>query len=117
MRFRRTSFLVKLMLLALSASAIAALISLQTQIQQVNAENVEKEQQLTYLTQTNEKLKSVNDDMAEYRSAFNQAQAEYGEYADEAEIIAGIDSDAMTAAAREQGYVNPGEVIFEDINH
>lgn len=123
MRFRKTSLWVKLMILALVVCATAMLISLQSQIQQAKAENVEKQQQLTALTQSNEKMKSVNDDMATYQAAYQSAyttaarQAEEGEEVDEAQIIAGIDSEAMADAAREQGYVNPDEIIFEDINN
>lgn len=122
MRFRKTSLMVKLIILALVACATTMLISLQSQIQQAKAENVEKQQQLTTLTQSNEKMKSVNDDMASYQAAYQSAyaaaqQAAGDEAVDNAQIVAGIDSDAMTAAAREQGYVNPDEIIFEDINN
>lgn len=122
MRFRKTSLMVKLIILALVACATTMLISLQSQIQQAKAENVEKQQQLTALTQSNEKMKSVNDDMAAYQAAYQSAfdtaqQAAGDEPVDSAQVVAGIDSDAMTAAAREQGYVNPDEIIFEDINN
>ncbi len=136
MRFQKTSLPVKLVILALVVCATVTLISLQSQIQQVKAENVEKQQQISAITQNNEKLKAVNDDLTAYQQAYDSAyqaalagqapaptdeedegeEAEDVQAVDPAQVVAGIDSDAMDAAAREQGYVDPGEIIFEDIN-
>ncbi len=123
MRFRKTSLLGKLMLAVLIVCAFAMLISLQSQIQQAKAENAAAQQQLTALTQSNEKMKSVNDDMAAYQAAYQSAydaaarRADADSEPDPAQITVDIDSDAMEEAARAQGYVNPDEIIFEDINN
>lgn len=116
MRFQKTSLIVKLVILAVIVCATVTLISLQSQIQQATAANEETAQQISTLTQSNEKMTAINDDMQTYRSTYDAAIAAAGDEADPVQVAGSIDSDAMDAAAREQGYVEPDEIIFEDVN-
>lgn len=116
MRFQKTSLLVKLVILVVVVCATVTLISLQSQLQEASAANAEKEQQISALAQDNEKMAAVNDDMQTYQRSYDTAAIAAGDEADPLQVAGSIDSDAMDAAARAQGYVDPDEIIFEDVN-
>lgn len=117
MQFRKSSLMVKLVILALIIAATFTLVRLRSQLQQINAENTAKTSQLNMLTQENEKLAADDDDLQSYRKEYDAKVEAAGDDADKAEIAASIDSDAMEELAREQGYVDPGEIVFEDVNN
>lgn len=117
MRFRKASLLTKIVILALLVCATVTLVHLQKQINEVTAGNVALTDQISAKTQENEKLAADDDDLQSYVKERDSKADAAGEDANEAEIVGSIDSDAMEDLAREQGYVEPGEIVFEDVNN
>lgn len=117
MRFLKASLLVKLGILALIVFATIQLVHLQSELRSVNAENAALTQQLNTTKQENEKLTAADEDLQSYRKQYDGQVQAAGEDADTASIAGSIDSAAMEELAREQGYVNPDEIVIVDVNN
>lgn len=117
MRFRKASLWIKLGILGFLVSLSIYMVYVQKQNNEVNANNAVTSEQIITQEQENEKLAAEVEDLQSYVEQRDQELEAAGENADEMQIIGSIDSDAMEELAREQGYVEPDEIVFEDVNN
>jgi cell division protein FtsB len=100
----------------MAVCATVTLVSLQGQIQEVQAANAKKEKQISTAEQNNEKLKAQTEDMKDYKAQYDAAAVSETDTGS-SDVLTGVDNDAMDEAARARGYVEPDEIIFEDTNN
>lgn len=117
MRFRKASLWIKLGILGLLVILSVTMVGLQKQINEIKAKNAVLSEQIITQKQENEKLAAEDEDLQSYVKQRDQELEAAGEDADEMQIIGSIDSDAMEELTREQGYVEPDEIVFEDVNN
>lgn len=117
MRFRKASLLVKTVILALLVCATVTLVHLQKQINEVNRDIETKIEKKADIKQENEKLAADDEDLQSYVKERDSKKDAAGEDADMAEIVGSIDNSAMEELARDQNYVDPDEIVYEDVNN
>lgn len=116
MRFKKASLGIKIGILVILVSLSIYMVYLQKQINEVYNTIKELQSESTAIEMDSDKLKADIDGVQAYFDEKNSKEAA-DETFDESEIIASIDSDAMEELAREQGYVEPDEIVFEDVNN
>ena len=90
MRFKRSSLVMKIVLLALVVYATVTLVSLQTQVTQKNAEAAELQSSIDVEKQENLRLQQAIDDL-------------------------NTDEGVQEVAREKLGWVSKGEIIFYDM--
>lgn len=92
MRFKRSSLVTKLLILALAVYAIVTLVSLQNQVEEKNAEAAALESSIAAAQQENQRLQQAIDEL-------------------------GTDESVEEVARRKLGLVAEGEIVFYDVGN
>lgn len=106
----------RLAALALIVTLAVTIVVVRVQTAGVNQQTKSLRQELSAVIEANEYLKPISADAQAYQQQYDRLIKIAGAYADPVVVSSGLTSSAMENAAREEGFLFPREIVFENIS-